>query len=989
MLFSRRIGAVLLFVCLGAATPSHGDPRIGPTPPLSDPVEVSLLPSGISALPVTLNASKALLFKEDDGTDSLHFLGNFVLSIGEHADQRISSREAVVWVTHAGSGDRAYRKIHILLWRDARIQEIGGTVTTGPVLFATLNTTGEIRIEVDDVAYRPFVESQAYQRGREIRQALARDGEPSVTRGETVMLGVFDPGLRADGSEGIKKRPTVQMRSGGMLKTSEIEPGRRVLTITGGVHITRGTAGASEYLEIRADSIVAFLPRTDAYGTPRSVPATVSGLAPRRTSPADDTPAPAAGPRAMMAGLENIDIESAYLEGDVLLSLGANRVRASRLYYDFFHDRALILDAVVHTTLADRNIPLYLRASEIRQLSPREYTATDAILTTSEFYTPHYHVGARRIELANLTPTDPSGRLEGLITGRFRIDGATLNIGGRPIMLLPHIRGTIDTSETALQALQVGFSNRFGAELETEWSLFNVLGLETPDGFKGDLSFDYFSKRGPAIGADVKYERDTYFGLLRSYVLSDDGTDFLGRRRERPPSRDVRGRFLFRHRHYLSDDWELTLEASYISDHSFLEEFFESEFDKGKEQETLLYLKKQRDNTALTVLVKPRVLDFVTQTEHLPDISYYVIGKAVGDRATWYSENRAGVVRFRPAEEGVFDIPRDGVRDGSGSSARVDTRQELTWQADLGPIRVVPFVSGRASAWDDTRTTGGFGRTFGTIGVRASMYLSRVYPSVKSTLWDLDGVRHVVKFDLVAWVSGSNRDPEDLFPFDDTVEGIDETDGVSFGVRQRWQTKRGAGDNRRTVDFLTLDTEVGLFNGAERLERTHGFTSFSRPENSITQDYINNSLIYRINDRTALLSELNFDLNDGEVDILNVALAVERSPRLNYLFSYRLIEETESNLISFDMNYRLSEKHTLAIRERFDLDRGRTLDFTVAFIRKLPRWYGAISFALDEAEDDFGVSFSLWPEGLPQAKLGSRRFTGIPGIPGVPRDRYR
>jgi len=77
------------------------------------------------------------------------------------------------------------------------------------------------------------------------------------------------------------------------------------------------------------------------------------------------------------------------------------------------------------------------------------------------------------------------------------------------------------------------------------------------------------------------------------------------------------------------------------------------------------------------------------------------------------------------------------------------------------------------------------------------------------------------------------------------------------------------------------------------------------------------------------------------------------------------------------VNYRLTEKHTLAVRELFDLDRGETLDFTIAFIRRHPRWFSAISFELDEAEDDFGFSFSLWPEGLPQAALGSRRFTGL------------
>jgi hypothetical protein len=241
-------------------------------------------------------------------------------------------------------------------------------------------------------------------------------------------------------------------------------------------------------------------------------------------------------------------------------------------------------------------------------------------------------------------------------------------------------------------------------------------------------------------------------------------------------------------------------------------------------------------------------------------------------------------------------------------------------------------------------------------------------------------MRHIIKSDIVAWASHTNRDAQELFPFDETVEGIDEVDGVALGVRQRWQTKRGAADERRTVDFLTLDVELGMFNDAQSDEITNGFTSFDRPENSISQNYLNSSLIWRVNDRTALLSELNYDTNDGEIDILNVSLAVERSPRFTYLVGYRFIEEGNSSLVGFDMNYRLTEKHTLAMRELFDLARGQSLDFTVALIRKFPRWFGAISFALDEPEDDFGVSFSIWPEGLPQAGFGSRRFTGIANI---------
>ena len=83
------------------------------------------------------------------------------------------------------------------------------------------------------------------------------------------------------------------------------------------------------------------------------------------------------------------------------------------------------------------------------------------------------------------------------------------------------------------------------------------------------------------------------------------------------------------------------------------------------------------------------------------------------------------------------------------------------------------------------------------------------------------------------------------------------------------------------------------------------------------------------------------------------------------------------------MNYRLSEKHTLALREAFDLQRGQTLDFTIAFIRRFPGWFGALSFALDEAEADFGISVSIWPDGVPQAALGSRRFTGLARTTGL------
>lgn len=968
-----------------------------PPAPIADPVERDLLPSGISHLPLRINGSLAYAFQDHDGTDVLHCVGDCLLRLGDHGGQALQSREAVVWILERDIAGQTYRHVQTLLWRDAEVQEAGGTITSGPALFVSLSTTGSIHADVDELAYQSSAETRAYQEGNAVRLAVNAGVVPGSDA--DVALRVFDASGLSSEPERRTTRPMVHVRSGGDMVLSTIEHGRQVLTITGGVYLSRGTPGWDDFVEIEADSVVVFLPAEAALpegfgrGAPRTPDEGARGLGPevQPDETQDDATREEKEPRSirtrqrLSTGLGDVVVESTYLDGDVVLRQGPNVIRATRLFYDFSRDRALILDAVMRTTIAERNIPLIARASEIRQLSRDRFVASDAILTTSEFHTPHYHVGAEKVELVDRSPRELAGGRRGLRAGTFTIRHATLNLGGRPLLYWPYIRGNLDTSETSIRGLRTGFSDDFGVELETKWHLFNVLGFETPNGFDSTLKLDYFTRRGPATGVDVDYERDKYAGTIRSYLLVDSDKDFLGRQRVSPSEKDVRGRFLMRHRQYLEDEWQLSLELSYISDESFLEEFFESEFDNDKAQETLLYLKKQQENWAVTALLQTRPLDFTTQTERFPDLAFFLSGEPIADRASGYSENRLGMVRYRPGTQTFRELLRDGRLDGSGTVARADSRQEITLPVDVGPVRLVPFASIRGTIWDDSPEDGGIGRVFGSYGVRGSMYLSRVYPTMRSAMFDIDGVRHIIKPDLTAWISHTNQPSDALFPFDETVEQIDEIDGIAVGVRQRWQTRRGGGTTRRTVDFLTFDVEAGIFNDAEHDEVTNGFASFSRPENSISRNYVNSSVIWRLNDRTALLSEVNYDVNDGEVDVLNVSVAVERSPRLSYLLGYRLIEESDSELLGFDMNYRLTEKHSLALRELFDLDRGRILDFTVALVRKFPHWFGAVSFAFDDAEDDFGVSLSIWPEGLPQATLGSRRFTSFPSGSPLPR----
>ncbi|MCB9850958.1 MAG: hypothetical protein H6817_09680, partial [Phycisphaerales bacterium] len=511
---------------------------------------------------------------------------------------------------------------------------------------------------------------------------------------------------------------------------------------------------------------------------------------------------------------------------------------------------------------------------------------------------------------------------------------------------------------------------------------------------------DYYSERGPGLGVDLDYETDNSFGLYRGYVIQDDGQDDLnGRGRDETPDGSTRGRSLLRHREYLPDDWQLTFELSYLTDKNFLENYYESEYFNGKDQETNIYLKKQVDNWAFTSLLQYQLMDFEGTTERLPDFGFRLIGEPVGGFATLFSENRAGFVRLRPEDRGLIrNLQLGNSQESTGSVARGDTRQEIEAPLAIGDFKIVPFGSIRGTAWDDSPESGGTQRVFGTYGFRGSLYAWKVFPDVYSELFDVDGIRHIIKADVVAWASHTNHGSNDLFPFEENVEGIDEVDGVSFGLRQRWQTKRGGPGQRRTVDLITFDVELGLFNDAESDEYANGFASYTRPENSISQNYINSSLIYRMNDTSEFVSEMNYDLNDGEIDTFALTYGVERTPRLSYLIGYRyigegprrslggfgrLFEYGESNLLAAGVNYRISEKYIAAVREEFDLDRGRTAQFDIGIIRKFPRWYVSVTFAVDEVSDDYGVSFSAWPEGLPSAAVGSRRFTGLATSTGI------
>ncbi len=989
--------SAVVTAAVALCAPAEQYPSTAPYEP--DDAEHPLLPTGISEYDVEMGGKFGYTWSQD-ATSILMVRGEFELYMGR---RRLLADEAVVWIREGTYQGRAYMVLDVFLWQHAEIREPAGTVSSSPVFLVTVQTFGKVNLQADATSLEPQTNTPLYQRAAEtrklieVREAAVDEVAPDQARVKP-RPGEEPSPLQIKSVDGKLTLPTLDKGPKRVTYRGDdlqINVQQGLVVAIGNVYLTQSGEGPADLLEIQANATVLFL----AEGAAAQGDDLLTGLG------ADRTKAPT-GPDGKQIKLTEADkddgalppeptgpiesvttmVKGAYLEGDVLLSRGERQIRAAELYYDFENNRALILDAVMRAMVPDRGVPVYVRAERVRQLSSTEYAASKAKVTSSEFHTPHYHIGAERLYLRDRTARDSSGQVVGLMAGTYEMYDTTFNVGGVPVAYWPYSKGDFKLSEQSLRSVRVGYSDDFGASFETKWYMFNLLGMAQPEGYDAWLNLDYYTKRGPGIGINMDYERDNYYGLFRSYYIYDTGEDDLGPFRDNDPDTENRGRITWRHRQYLPKDWELTLEASYISDPGFLEEYEQSEFFEGKEQETLVYLKKQKDHWAFTALAQWRLLDFLTQTEHLPDLGFHLIGQDIGGIATAFSESHAGIVRYKPDNRRLFDRHRfDDNTEKSDMTPRLDERGEIDLPLALGPIKAVPFSTVRGSYWDagPTDLGGNIWRGYVNYGARAGTYLSRVYPDIRSRLLDINGIKHIVKPDVAFWFAHSNVSSMDLYPFDQGIETIDDFDGVTVGLRQRWQTKRGGPGRWRNVDLLTLDLELGAFDDGRTSEYTHGDTFLSRPENSITANYINGLLNYRLSDTTAFLWDFNWDLDEGEMDVTNLSIAVERMPRLSYFFGWRHIRETDSNLLGGGANYRLNEKHTLAFRAYYDIDVNQVADWAVTVVRKLPRWYVALSVGYDGVKDDWSLSLAAWPEGLPEAAMGTRRFTGLARTTGL------
>lgn len=683
-------------------------------------------------------------------------------------------------------------------------------------------------------------------------------------------------------------------------------------------------------------------------------------------------------------------IQSIYLQGNIEITEGDRTINADECFYDFQTRQAMAVNAVMRSYDYKRNIPIYVKAERLRQVSENQFTAENIVLTSSEFYEPQIKMTASTINVVDTAYVDEQAGKTNDSSYQAEIKDVKFYAGKVPFFYWPKLTGNTVRPDVPIKSAHISYDSDFGASLETRWYLSRLLGLREPNGVDSTLALDYYGERGTGVGVDIEYEGADNNGRILAYLINDRGEDDLGRTRENlEPERDLRGRFTWQHRQYLPDDWQLTAEFSYLSDRNFLEGYYRNEFNTDKEQETLIHLKKTYDNRSISILNKIRINDFQTTTDELPTVEYHITGESIfDDRFTMFSDNRISRLRERYAEGSAAEVA--GLNQNFYTYG--ESRQEIDLPLTLNRIKIVPFGAVNFGYDDldgfDTRLGGANdpdgekSAAIGELGLRASTTYWKHNPNFTSSFWDLNGIRHIIKPHFEAVV------------FEETDQNVKQRDIFNIGLLQRWQTKRSGSDTvidwmRLGIDATFVNNDADNITGPDKYIWNRPFQPLFYRRNSdgygITRDKINADYVWNLTDTTAFLSDINYDIEGGTVGQCDVGISHYRYPDLSYYIGSRYLRDVQvnnekgSHSFIYAITYKLNERYAVVFGQEYNFDYGKSVESEITFIRKYHRLNYSLTFNVDSSLGRSGAMFSIWPDGVKELGLGSRKFYGLMG----------
>jgi len=721
-----------------------------------------------------------------------------------------------------------------------------------------------------------------------------------------------------------------------------------------------------------------------------------------------------------------------YLEGNVEFreQLGPEyrTLKADQFYYDVGRNVGVAMNADLE--FREKNVPdpIHLRAQELDRISPTLFKAIKADvfssklpsdpglqITVADATVEDKPIPKRSIfgfQIFNRETGEPETRLQRLFDGR----NVVLELEDIPVLWLPFVQGDANDPLGPLEDVSFGYNNIFGAQFTATFNVYNLLGIDPIADTRWRLNLDYLTLRGPAAMTEFDYTGKSFLGLpaklmgeAKAFGINDTGTDQLGGGRGPFDNHPEWRGWLYWQQNVqgLPNGFSLQSQLSVLSDPNFLEQYFPIIFNNGINQETFIYLKQQQDNWAWTILAEPRIRYWVTETESLPAANGYLLGQSFFDIFTYNAHASLGYYQLK-----ITDVPPPPTSstDVNTSTGRFDLYQDLTAPFTLGPFRIAPYGVLDLTYYTEDLNDTSIGRVYGGGGVRASIPFSRLYPSVQSDLFNLDGIYHKIVlgcnfFDVRSSVPHTElpqldqlndnasdqalRDIKPLEPFfnpahgvylrdsalydpqlfalrqlvDNRIDTLDTIEVLQMDLFQRWQTKRGYPGQEHVVDWMTLDLSATYFPHSTRDDFGENFA------------FLQYDWTWNIGDRTALVSNAWVDPINQGTRMFAFGAYLNRPDRTNYFLGYREIDPLDSRAIIAAITYVFSPKYSMTGSILYDFGANTQINSFV-LTRQGTDLQVSVGIAYNSILSTVGFTFEIVPNIVPLAQR-------IPGLTGI------
>jgi hypothetical protein len=717
-----------------------------------------------------------------------------------------------------------------------------------------------------------------------------------------------------------------------------------------------------------------------------------------------------------------------YLAGNVELRQqgpkDSRTLRADEVYYDVNRNVAIAMNAQIEFKApAGYQIPdpIVFRAGELVQHAANQYEVFRGEVSSSKLPSdPGLKVYVTQGTIENrLVPrfstfglpvlNRQTGQQEEVRELYFRGRDVFFELESVPFFYSPYLAGDLLNPLGPVQDLTFGYNKIFGFQFGATLNVYDLLGIQPFEGTRWRLHFDGLTSRGPAVGStfdfggkDLLGIKNTYDGTFSAYVIYDDNFDRLGGGR----TSDIgvpnwRGRVLWREGTYdLPYGFSVQSQLSYLSDRTFLEQYFWREFATDINQETFVYVKQQQDFWAWTGLVDPRLgRQWVTQGESLPEFQGRIIGYDLFDIFTYNTRATIGYNQLRVTSDS--GSPPASPQDRYARTGRLDWLQEMSLPFVLGPFKIVPYATLDLASYTQDLDNEMVGRVWGGGGVRASIPFSRLYPDVDSELFNLTGLYHKVVFSTnfftaqtdvkhtqLPQIDRLNDDAtdqaiRDIHPMENIfypggtgillsgyplydpqiyairrlifnrIDTLNDIEVLQLDLRQRLQTKRGYPGNEHIVDWMTLEVSGSYFPHSSR-------DNFNSPWAFVEYDYA-----WNVGDRFTLTSTGWFDPMANGAREWTVGAFLNRPDRTNFFLGYRQINLVNSRALTAAVTYIFSAKYAMTASSTYDFGTRQAQSSSLVFTRMGSDIQVSLGVSYNALQSSFGVLFEIVPNLVP------------------------